>query len=255
MELTDIFFEKKNANEMALLEYLRGKKSELQGNPDLVLQAIDEFGQQNNLINIGPFKGAILTGEIQKQKPGNIVELGTNFGYSAILMANELVKIDADDSTVYTFEIDETLYNMAAEIIKIAGLQDRIVQIFGKASDKYTVLQDEYNIEEIGLLFIDHWKYLYVPDLRVFETVGLVTLGTTLFADNVIMPGAPEYLDYVKAPPSWKQEHNARTKNVNGIQYPGKWGLLYDSKTIESICGRGEKDGVEITKCVGVLDA
>lgn len=246
---------KKNANEVALLEWLRKKQSELQDKPELVLKAIDEFSKRKHFMNIGPSKGAILAEELQKTKPEVVVELGTNFGYSAILIANELVKIGSTESKVYTFEIDQNLFNIAEEIIKIAGLQDRIVQIFGKASDKYETLIDEYHVEEFGFLFIDHWKYLYVPDLRLFETEGLVTLGTTLFADNVIMPGAPDYIQYVEAPPSWKQEHNIRHRNVNGLQYPGKWGLLYDSKIVESVSSNGQRDGVEITKCVGVLDA
>lgn len=239
-----------------LLKWLK-TKPELQNKPELILDAIDEFAKTHRLINIGPSKGSLLVEEISKVEPEVLVELGTHTGYSSILMANELKKIGSPTSKIYTFEFNETFYKISSEIIKLAGLEDKIVQILGKASDRIQKIYEEEDtsIEKIDFLFIDHWKYYYLPDLRIIETIGLISLGTTIFADNVIKPGAPDYVEYVNSPPIFKNEYNTKNVNINAPHYPGKWGLLYDSKTVESVTGNGEKDGVEITKCVGILDA
>jgi len=190
-----------------------------------------------------------------ESKPEVIVELGTNIGYSSILMAMELSKIHDSNSKIYTFEMDETLFDISLKIIKMSGLDDLIVQILGKANGSLHRLQDEYLLEKIDLLFIDHWKFFYLPDLRIIETLGLISIDTIIIADNVIKPGIPDYLEYVKSPPIFKNEFNRKITNINGHHYPGKFGLLYESQTKEGVNGIGEKDGVEITKCIGILDA
>ncbi len=38
-------------------------------------------------------------------------------------------------------------------------------------------LKDRFNIEHIDLLFIDHWKGLYLPDLKIAESNELLTTG------------------------------------------------------------------------------
>ena len=50
------------------------------------------------------------------------------------------------------------------------------------------------------LVFLDHCKECYAPDLRRLEGAGLVAKGTVVVADNVVYPGAPGYLDAVAAP-------------------------------------------------------
>ena len=58
--------------------------------------------------------------------------------------------------------------------------------------------------------FID--KDCYLPDLITLEKRNLLTKRCTLVADNVIFPGAPDYLEYVginstlTSPPLWKTE-------------------------------------------------
>lgn len=40
----------------------------------------------------------------------------------------------------------------------------------------------------------------YLPDLLSLEQLGLVGAGSLVLADNVLVPGAPEYLAHVGAP-------------------------------------------------------
>lgn len=44
------------------------------------------------------------------------------------------------------------------------------------------------------LIFLDHCKPCYLPDLIAMEEAGLVAKGTVVVADNVVYPGAPDYL-------------------------------------------------------------
>jgi predicted O-methyltransferase YrrM len=46
-----------------------------------------------------------------------------------------------------------------------------------------------------ALVFVDHCKDCYLPDLRRMEALGLVVPGTLVLADNVVYPGAPGYLE------------------------------------------------------------
>lgn len=46
----------------------------------------------------------------------------------------------------------------------------------------------------------------YLADLKILEGAGLVAKGTVLVADNIIYPGAPDYLEYVKNSTHYKTE-------------------------------------------------
>ena len=46
------------------------------------------------------------------------------------------------------------------------------------------------------MVFFD-CKECYLPDLKRFEEAGLIQPGTVVVADNVVYPGAPDFLDYV----------------------------------------------------------
>lgn len=47
------------------------------------------------------------------------------------------------------------------------------------------------------MVFLDHCKECYLPDLIAMEQAGLVGKGTVVVADNVVYPGAPGFLEYV----------------------------------------------------------
>ena len=86
----------------------------------------------------------------------------------------------------------------------------------------------------LDFIFIDHWKDLYVPDLRVLESLNLIAPGTLIVADNIITPGAPEYVVYVNFSPDEKKLYNETTKNPEGKEFIGRWNILYDTKPLKS---------------------
>lgn len=44
---------------------------------------------------------------------------------------------------------------------------------------------------------MDHVKEIYLEDFKLMEKLGAIRQGTTIFADNVIFPGAPDYLQHM----------------------------------------------------------
>ena len=60
----------------------------------------------------------------------------------------------------------------------------------GNSSDVIPTLEGPFD-----LVFIDHWKPLYLPDLQAIERHGLLRSGSIVVADNVgEVFGAEEFL-------------------------------------------------------------
>jgi catechol O-methyltransferase len=83
---------------------------------------------------------------------------------------------------------------VARQVVEFAGLSDRVEILEGASSDRIPGLQGPFD-----LVFIDHHKPLYLPDLRALESHRLLREGSVVFADNVgPLFGADEYLGYVR---------------------------------------------------------
>ncbi|EGW29957.1 catechol o methyltransferase [Spathaspora passalidarum NRRL Y-27907] len=227
----------------------------VRGNPREILRLIEEYAPTIKLgMIIGPHRGQVIIDEIKKVNPKVMIELGCYVGYSAILFASEL----PEDAKYYSFEVNEKFAAIATKLIRLAGLTHKIEIFVGKASDKLPEFRDgmsgpDERFTPVDFIFIDHWKDMYVPDLRILETLNLIAPGTVIAADNIIYPGAPDYAKYVKGSPKYRKEHNMSNKNKNGTKYLGRWNILYESETIEVVSPNGDKDGVEISKCVDYL--
>jgi hypothetical protein len=68
-----------------------------------VLNSLEELGKNQFMPSIGPIKGKIIAGIFKKYRPKDILEIGTLYGYSAILMASIL----PEEGRVTTTEIDK----------------------------------------------------------------------------------------------------------------------------------------------------
>lgn len=203
-------------------------------------------------MNIGPHKGTQIVTRIKEKAPKTMIELGGYLGYSAVLFANEIA--DDPDAKYYSFELNPEFAKIATYVIDLAGLLDKVEIIVGRVS--YTLpafrqrlFSENKHYTGLDFIFIDHWKDLYVPDLRVLESLNLIAPGTLIVADNIITPGAPEYVVYVNFSPDEKKLYNETTKNPEGKEFIGRWNILYDTKTIE-VATANHKDAIEVTKCV-----
>lgn len=257
--------------EQKLLDYIEALPKEryesLKGNPEKVIEAIDEYNTVKNvhLMTIGTAKGQLIIEEMRKASPVIMIELGCYVGYSAIMFGSELRKINGTASKAsinpkyYSFEANEKFAGIAQKLIDLAGLSDIVEIIVGQAGSTLPEFEQRLNKENgkytpVDFVFIDHWKDLYVPDLRVLESLNLVYPSTVICADNIFMPGAPEYVKYVQATPQERQEYNLANPNPSGKMYAGRWNVIYDSKTVPvEDPERKLKDAVEVTYCVDYL--
>ena len=164
------------------------------GDAGAVLQAFEYFGKKYPMYSIGATKGKILDSAVAKAKPRRIVEVGSFLGYSAVRMAAKL----PGDGTLACVEGNAEFARTAQGVVARAGLSDRVRFFVGLAADEIPGVAKE--LGRADLVFLDHCKECYAPDLRRLEGAGLVAKGTVVVADNVVYPGAPGYLDAVAAP-------------------------------------------------------
>ncbi len=113
----------------------------------------------------------------KKEKPKNILEIGTSVGYSACLM------LDANnESFVTTIEIDKEAYEKAFKNFKIFGYDKRVKQILGDAKEEVLKLKEKFD-----LIFLDGPKGQYYKLLPHLLT-HLNQKGF-LIADNIFFHG------------------------------------------------------------------
>lgn len=171
------------------------------GDADDVIRVIDKFGYQESLlINVGDRKGAIVDAALDRCQPRTILELGTYVGYSAIRMARKLPQ----GGHLYSIEFNEANAEIAGRIIDHAGFGDRISVVHGTLGDGgKTIAHLEtaagFSAGSVDFVFIDHAKDAYLPDLMLILQRHWLHPGSIVVADNVKVPGAPEYHAYMKA--------------------------------------------------------
>lgn len=166
-----------------------------------VLKSIEEIGKKQFIPSIGPIKGKIIAEIIKKHKPKCILEIGTLYGYSAILMAN-LVAND-NYGKVVTIEVDKAFADVAKRNIQDAGFQEKIDIIVGNALEVIPRLGCKFD-----LLFLDAAKDEYLRYLNLAEAKNLIEKGDIVIADNVGVSRNEmlDYLDYVRNSGIYKSE-------------------------------------------------
>lgn len=127
---------------------------------------------------MGREKGRILDKVVQDSKAQRVLELGTNYGYSAIRIAMNLEA----SATIYTIEINKALAQTAGEIINHSGLASKIKIICADSNETIAGFSKPFD-----LIFIDHYADNYFPDLLLLEKLKLVQPDTIIISDNVVM--------------------------------------------------------------------
>ncbi|KAJ9102938.1 hypothetical protein QFC19_004494 [Naganishia cerealis] len=284
-----------DGREEALLKHLQSLP-ELQNNPGTqpVLDAIHEFGKGENryLMSVGDTKGTGIEKLINEKKPKLVLELGSYVGYSAICFARiydsqHLPKIHPDsvypanwtadaneDKAGYiSLEKSEVYAATARGALELAGLGEVVKIVTGSSTPSLKNLRKTLNLPKpikFDMIFIDHLKPLYTNDLKVMEEEGLIAPGTIIVADNVVKPGNPAYLSYVRATPEQKRAMFARpplktqppvTPNPSD---PNEWETAFSNGPLEEtlwtpvesdgVTGRGDPDLVYSSEMIGGWD-
>ena len=185
-----------DGREARLAEYV--VKRARRGDPADVIRIIDEYCyQQSFLINVGDEKGLILDAAVASARPARVLELGTYCGYSALRMA-----IAAPSAQIVSIEFNAANAGIARRIFDHAGVGARVTVVVGTLGDGGATIEALRNAHgfdagSVDLVFIDHDKAAYLPDLQRILEQGWLRSGAVVVADNVKFPGAPEYRAYM----------------------------------------------------------
>lgn len=194
--------------------YSRPNLKSIRNSPKDVLAAIDEYGRTKKyLMNVGEDKGRIVCEIIKETKPKTMVELGGYVGYSAILFADALRQ--SGGQKYYCLERNPEFGAVVASLADLAGLSDIVKVVVGTSSSSIARLHTEGALKRIDMMFLDHYKPAYTPDLKLAEELGLISEGAVLCADNVIYPGNPPYLEYVRKTVQQKRDALSSDADAN----------------------------------------
>lgn len=187
-----------DGREEALAQYVLANAR--QGDLDDVIATIDRFSYERSyMINIGDEKGLILDAAVRRSNPKLALELGTYCGYSALRMARTM----SPGARLVSVEFNPANATIARRIWDHAGVGDRLTVVVGTLSDSGATaerLESEHDFTNgsVDLVFIDHDKDCYLPDLQLIVERGWLHPGSVAVADNVKFPGSPKYRAYMK---------------------------------------------------------
>jgi catechol O-methyltransferase len=262
-----------DGREEELVEFVTNHRDKINihGSPMNVLQSIDEFGRTKKyLMNVGDDKGSIVTALIREHKPKTMIELGGYCGYSTILFGAAVR--ENGGSKYYSLERSPKFAKVIQTLVEFAGLKD-IVEVIVGPSDEGIKKLHARGVATIDMMFLDHYKPAYTTDLKLCEHLGMIKEGTILAADNVIKPGNPPYLEYVRSSVAEKRLKLKQERKEDTASFTDRWAaqygavetlsselegnphIVYESKLVQSFEPTGEPDGVEMTRCLGETDA
>ena len=164
-----------------------------------MLATIDTFAYEKSiLMNIGDEKGLILDAAVRRADPTLALELGTYCGYGALRIARA-----APAAKVFSVELAEANAANARRIWAHAGVADRVTCVVGTIGDGGRTLdtlaaEHGFTTGTVDFLFLDHDKDAYLDDLMSIMDRGWLRPGGIVVADNVRVPGAPKYRDYMR---------------------------------------------------------
>ena len=187
-----------DGREEALAQYVLANAR--QGDLDDVIGTIDRFCyEQSFMINVGDEKGEILDAAVRRTDPKLVLELGTYCGYSALRVARTM----GAEARLVSIEFNSANAAIARRIWDHAGVGDRLTVVVGTLGDggaTVELLESEHDFAKgsVDLIFIDHDKKAYLPDLKLMLARGWLHAGSVVVADNIKFPGAPEYRKHMK---------------------------------------------------------
>jgi catechol O-methyltransferase len=172
-----------------------------EGDIDDAIRVIDEFCYERSaMMNIGDEKGEILDSVVTRLAPLRLLELGTYCGYSALRTARAMPQ----HAVLWSVERNPDNAAIARRILDHAGVGARVRIVTGSLGDgggTAAQLSAAHGFEagNLDFVFIDHDKAAYLADLRTIVELGWLHTGSVVVADNVGVPGAPGYREYMRS--------------------------------------------------------
>jgi predicted O-methyltransferase YrrM len=145
---------------------------------DALLERIEEYARENGQPIADPEVAQLMRVLLRVKRPRRVLEVGTNIGYSVIVMGREL---DAD-ATLETIEIDRRTLNVAKGFVAEAALKCRTVFHEGAALEVIPKLEGVFDFVFIDCVKTEYEQYLdgLLPKLEK---------GAVIVCDNLLWKG------------------------------------------------------------------
>ena len=156
------------------------------------------------MMTVGQAKGKGVLELIDEVKPSTMIELGCFVGYSAILFGDAVRRNGG--KRYLSLELNPEWAAVANMLVELAGLRSFVTILVGRSDVTLDRLYQTGDVKKVEFLFIDHYKPAYLTDLKLCEHHGMIQPGSVITADNVLYPGNPPYLEYVRSTVEQKRE-------------------------------------------------
>jgi predicted O-methyltransferase YrrM len=190
---------------------------------DELLAEMEHFAAENNHPIADPEVAQFIRMIVRLQQPKRIVEVGTNIGYSVIVMGRELPR----DAKIETIELNRSILETAKSFVTRASLKCQVDFLEGAALEVLPTMPPG-----VDLAFIDCVKTEY-PDY-LCELLPKMNRGGVIVADNVLWKG--QVAEGAMKPS--EEASTAKLRDFNRI-------LTTDSRFLTSVLPVG--DGLSFT--------
>jgi predicted O-methyltransferase YrrM len=163
---------------------------------DALLLELEEEAARESIPIVGPVVGELLHILARAKGAGNILEVGTASGYSAIHLARAL----PPGGKLITLELNPAMASRARANFLQAGLEKRVEVREGQALELMAAMTETFD-----LIFLDIDKESYAPALP--HCLRLLRVGGLLVADNVGFAGADSFNREIFRQKSWRAVH------------------------------------------------
>ena len=145
---------------------------------DALLERMEKFAEENEHPIADPEVAQLMRGLVRIKRPRRVLEVGTNIGYSVIVIGREC----DDDAVIETIEIDHNTLATARGFVAEAELKPRVVFHEGAALEVLPRLTGPFDF-----VFIDCVKSEYEDYLDAL--LPKLERGAVLVYDNLLWKG------------------------------------------------------------------
>jgi predicted O-methyltransferase YrrM len=153
---------------------------------DALLAKMEKLAKERGLPISDPEVASFLAVTARACAPKLVVELGTNIGYGAIVLA----RAAGPDAKVITVELSEELCATARLFIREAGLESRIQVVLGEAIATLEAIAGPIDLAYVDCVKTDYVRYLELLVPRLGKR-GVIVADNVLWRGQVARPDAP----------------------------------------------------------------